>query len=467
MAKTEFLDELEQSVRATAEAALQGTPWSSEKCPYLEYWLRYYRARDSHQIERAIRRYAPNAAGVATAGEYIPLITQRVRRAIAVWSTTGEITEVPEGVPLRVPGADPDQLRREFPMPDGIFFKAREDGPRPPADAEGVRTRLGPGAPLDSGVRARMGRAFEADFSAVRVHTDAGAAALAARMNARAFTIGQAVAFAAGEYRPGTVVGDALIAHELAHVVQQERASAAPAGAPSTDPGYGALEADADRSAAGVMAALWGGARGAAAGLPGRIRSGLRSGVRVQRCKRGGTPASPTVDRITIVDSPAGAIGGYPDIVGDADLNAPGPFNNATTGEVKNVHQIHFHLDAGDSASLTPSRRVTRTVVTAGGATIFSSPGFDDGPPPHEIQRPSTDNIVIADAPGVNTLSPSNYPFVFDTDFQLTVAAGGLDVARIKYLVKINKVSAADIPNTENRITATEKKDLVRSRDLP
>ena len=66
-----------------------------------------------------------------------------------------------------------------------------------------------------------MSAAFGYDFSGVRVHTDAKAGELSSQLNARAFTIGSDVAFAGGEYQPGTLIGDALIAHELAHVVQQ------------------------------------------------------------------------------------------------------------------------------------------------------------------------------------------------------------------------------------------------------
>src|SRR5436305_946644 len=41
-------------------------------------------------------------------------------------------------------------------------------------------------------------------------------------LGARAFTIGHDIAFGTGEYRPGTAAGDVLIAHELAHTIQQE-----------------------------------------------------------------------------------------------------------------------------------------------------------------------------------------------------------------------------------------------------
>ena len=62
---------------------------------------------------------------------------------------------------------------------------------------------------------------FEHDFGDVRVHSDASAAGSADSINARAYTLGNHVAFADGEYRPGTPGGDQLLAHELAHTVQQ------------------------------------------------------------------------------------------------------------------------------------------------------------------------------------------------------------------------------------------------------
>jgi hypothetical protein len=77
------------------------------------------------------------------------------------------------------------------------------------------------GAALDAGTRGRMGEAFGADFSGVRVHADARAARSADAVGARAYTVGSDVVFAAGRYAPGTREGDRLLAHELAHVVQQ------------------------------------------------------------------------------------------------------------------------------------------------------------------------------------------------------------------------------------------------------
>jgi hypothetical protein len=59
------------------------------------------------------------------------------------------------------------------------------------------------------------------DFSQVRVHTDSIAAESARAVHALAYTVGQDIVFGAGRYAPATVEGQRLLAHELAHVVQQ------------------------------------------------------------------------------------------------------------------------------------------------------------------------------------------------------------------------------------------------------
>jgi hypothetical protein len=81
--------------------------------------------------------------------------------------------------------------------------------------------RLGPGVPLDSATRDYFEPRFGHDFSSVRIHHDAPAAAAAADVQARAFTLGRDVVFGAGEHNPGTDSGRRLLAHELTHVVQQ------------------------------------------------------------------------------------------------------------------------------------------------------------------------------------------------------------------------------------------------------
>jgi hypothetical protein len=78
-----------------------------------------------------------------------------------------------------------------------------------------------PGTPLDSTTRSFMDPRFGYDFSRVRVHTDAMAAESARAVNARSYTVGPHVVFDAGEYHPGSTGGKRLLAHELAHVIQQ------------------------------------------------------------------------------------------------------------------------------------------------------------------------------------------------------------------------------------------------------
>jgi hypothetical protein len=80
---------------------------------------------------------------------------------------------------------------------------------------------MGPGQPLDRAARAFMEPGFRQDFSGVRVHADDAAAEAARSISARAFTGGHHLAFAAGEYAPGTTAGNELLAPELTHVVQQ------------------------------------------------------------------------------------------------------------------------------------------------------------------------------------------------------------------------------------------------------
>ncbi|HEU0202083.1 MAG TPA: DUF4157 domain-containing protein [Burkholderiaceae bacterium] len=69
--------------------------------------------------------------------------------------------------------------------------------------------------------RAQLEPAFGADFSRVRLHTDASADRAARAFDARAFTRGADIYFASGEFRPETADGLALLAHELSHVMQQ------------------------------------------------------------------------------------------------------------------------------------------------------------------------------------------------------------------------------------------------------
>lgn len=59
------------------------------------------------------------------------------------------------------------------------------------------------------------------DLGGVRIHTGPLAAQAARAVHARAFTVAEQIVFGADEYRPDTEPGRRLIAHEVAHVLQQ------------------------------------------------------------------------------------------------------------------------------------------------------------------------------------------------------------------------------------------------------
>ena len=297
MTKREFLSQLRTAVCSTAEEALSGTIWSALGCPWIDHWFDYYGSQDSQHIERVIRRYAPETAGVVAAREYVPLICARVRRSITAWSTTGEIAAIPEGpsAAALLPGLTGGR-GDFFSRLGGLLFKARgQGGARDTANPQAIQGRLGAGRPLDGGVRSHVEAAYGHDLSQVRVHTDAQAGELSEKLAARAFTVGRDIAFGPGEYRPGTPIGDALIAHELAHVIQQSGAGAA--GGLEAEPPV--LEEEADVSAVGAVASIWGGARGALAEVGRTMLPRLRSGLQLQRCRGDSKPRNLVIEHMS------------------------------------------------------------------------------------------------------------------------------------------------------------------------
>src|SRR5262245_61412640 len=77
------------------------------------------------------------------------------------------------------------------------------------------------GRPMDSDTRSFMESRFGHDFGDVRIHSDSQAAESARAINAHAYTVGQNVVFGPGQYAPDTSRGRHLLAHELAHTIQQ------------------------------------------------------------------------------------------------------------------------------------------------------------------------------------------------------------------------------------------------------
>jgi Domain of unknown function (DUF4157) len=99
---------------------------------------------------------------------------------------------------------------------------ARADTPAAGVDSGVVAPALRTGGrPLEPAARSFFEARLGADFSDVRIHADSTAAHSADSLNAHAYAVGRHVVFGAGEYRPDSAQGRRLLAHELAHVVQQ------------------------------------------------------------------------------------------------------------------------------------------------------------------------------------------------------------------------------------------------------
>jgi Domain of unknown function (DUF4157) len=109
---------------------------------------------------------------------------------------------------------------------------------------------------LDAGSQSEMEAGFGEALGDVRVHTGKGAGEAAEHLGARAFTRGRDIYFNEGEYNPSTREGKELLAHELAHVIQQR------GGAPGTQASGVGTAGDAfEREAHEAAAAVVGGGR--------------------------------------------------------------------------------------------------------------------------------------------------------------------------------------------------------------
>lgn len=279
MLKSTFIERLRAAVTAAASEEL-GPIESAIGCPYIDQYFARYAPQPAAAGEGLLRRFAPATGRATTAEAMIPLVVARVREGVQQWRQTGR-------PPADIAAAEPAAAAAAAAAPPHAAALRAPDGRETLASLE---ADLGPGRPLEAGVAARMSDALGADLGAVRIHTGDRAARKAADAGARAFAAGEHVVMGAGQYNPGTLAGDALLAHELAHTVQQAGAASdpvarmAPIGAEAAD-----AEVDADGAAVGVLARLWQGTRGVAS----RAVTSLRTGVQLQRCPENPAPVAP------------------------------------------------------------------------------------------------------------------------------------------------------------------------------
>ncbi|MFB3921947.1 MAG: DUF4157 domain-containing protein [Terriglobia bacterium] len=170
-----------------------------------------------------------------------------------------------------------DECRQRHTTSHGPAPTAGKASELPPIVGEVLRSA---GQPLNTETRSFMEGHFGHDFSQVRVHADSKAAASTRAVDAAAYAVGSDIAFGAGRYAPGSVAGQKLIAHELAHVVQQ----GAPVSANRTPWNAAATDDTAERQAeAAAQAIIAGGPFSVSTGLPG----GLARSPEVPTAKKG------------------------------------------------------------------------------------------------------------------------------------------------------------------------------------
>jgi hypothetical protein len=102
------------------------------------------------------------------------------------------------------------------------FKESLNQSPAVSSDLESnIQSSRAGGTPLPESVRAFFEQRFGHDFRNVKLHKDASAADSVDDYGAKAYTIGENIVFASGEYAPESTSGRRLLAHELTHVVQQ------------------------------------------------------------------------------------------------------------------------------------------------------------------------------------------------------------------------------------------------------
>lgn len=134
--------------------------------------------------------------------------------------------------------------------------------PQPhPATAEGRALEFvqrDEGRPLEPAAHTFFESRFGHTFADIQVHRTGDAGRVADDLHAKAFTVGSHIVLNPGQCPPESLEGQAVLAHELAHAVQNERVdprgSAEPAGLPARSAAGDPAEADARRAASAVLA---------------------------------------------------------------------------------------------------------------------------------------------------------------------------------------------------------------------
>ncbi|BAV06589.1 protein of unknown function [Filimonas lacunae] len=138
-------------------------------------------------------------------------------------------------------------MRKKIPAP--TVAPVTEATPVPPIAKQALE---GNGKPLDTALRTEMEPRFGHDFSNIRIHSGDQATEAAGAVQAKAYTVGQDIVFGHQQYQPGNIQGRQLIAHELAHTIQQGEVSKAATSSLSFNNQHNGLEQQAHKAAGQV-----------------------------------------------------------------------------------------------------------------------------------------------------------------------------------------------------------------------
>jgi hypothetical protein len=187
------------------------------------------------QNQRSRSRNSTRLSKAASAPDHAVHPILRLQRTIGnqtvqrILGVLGPHTDVQPSEYLRTHPADdfsPTPLHPNLP-PEKVQSRFALNEPKvrhlQQADRASDRTSGGNGELLPDAVRSYFEQRFNHNFSQVRVHRDPQAAASAKALDAKAYTLGSDIVFGSGQYMPDSSRGRHLLAHELAHVVQQNQ----------------------------------------------------------------------------------------------------------------------------------------------------------------------------------------------------------------------------------------------------
>jgi hypothetical protein len=163
---------------------------------------------------------ASRSEGRCACGGGCPRCKAQFSTATAIQARSATVTASDDAYEQEADSIAQGVMRTSLPNMGTHVRKARatQSGAAPDAVTDILRM---PGQPLDEDTRSFMEERLGTDLSEVRIHTGAAAGKSARAVNALAYTAGHHIVFGAGHYDPRSTGGRTLIAHELAHVLQQ------------------------------------------------------------------------------------------------------------------------------------------------------------------------------------------------------------------------------------------------------